>query len=285
MAEQLNYTIIIPAYNEALGIEHTLEEIKSLPGSPEVIVVDDGSSDGTSEIVEKSGVRVVRHKTNKGYGAALKTGILSASNDAIVITDADGTYPIAVIPELVQTYFDEDLDMVVGARTKKDAKIPLIRRPAKWAITRLASYLSRENIPDLNSGLRVMKRSVVERFLRMLPDKFSFTSTITLAMLTNNYDVKYVPIDYFERKGKSKIRPIHDTLNFTQLIIRMILYFDPLRIFLPICMPMILLGLLLILYQAIVYRNITTISVIIALTGVELLAIGMLADLIDKRNN
>lgn len=277
------FTIIIPAYNESLSIVDTILEIKDLNGNFEIIVVDDGSTDGTFELAVETGVKVLRHVTNRGYGASLKTGIKNAAFDIIVITDADGTYPNAEIPNLVKILFDESYDMVVGARTSKNAKIPVFRRPAKWVITELARFLANSKILDLNSGLRVMRKNVLERFIRLLPDGFSFTSTITLAMLTNNYRVKYVSIDYFKREGKSKIRPIHDTLNFIQLIIRMVLYFDPLRIFLPLSLPLILLGFCMILYQAIKYHNIGTISVIIIFTGIQLLAIGMLADLIDKR--
>jgi len=277
------YTVIIPAYNESVSIISTISEIQNLSNKIEIIVVDDGSNDGTYELAKQTGVKILRHPLNKGYGASLKTGIRNAKYNTIVITDADETYPNEKIPELVKIFVNEDIDMVVGARTKKNVKIPLIRKPAKWFITKLASFLAGTKIPDLNSGLRVMKKSVVERYIPMLPDGFSFTSTITLAMLTNDYSVKYEPIDYFERSGKSKIRPMHDTLNFIQLIIRMVLYFDPLRVFLPLSLPLIIIGFFLILFQAIYYQNIGTISVIISLAGIQLLAIGMLADLIDKR--
>jgi len=173
--------------------------------------------------------------------------------------------------------------MVVGARIGKSVAMPIMRRSAKWILTNLASFLAGVNIPDLNSGLRIVRKKPLEKYVRLLPSGFSFTSTITLAMLTNDYNVYYMPIDYYKRDGKSKIHPIRDTLNFIQLIIKMILYFNPLKIFLPVCMPLILLGGGLIIYQAIALRNITTISVIISLAGIQLLAIGLIADLIDKR--
>ncbi len=284
MKSSEGFTIIIPAFNEADSVAGIIEDIQKLKGTYEIIVIDDGSTDGTTEKLSKTGALTLRHQSNRGYGASLKTGIKNAKYDTIVITDADGTYPNEQIPELVKIFKSEGLDMVVGARTTKRVEIPLIRRPAKWLITRLASYLSKTEIPDLNSGLRVMKKEVVEKFIKILPDGFSFTTTITLAMITNNYSVKYLPVDYFKRSGKSKIRPIYDTLNFIQLIIRMVLYFDPLRIFLPISLPLFFGGLILTIFQAIFLRNISTISVIILLSGVQLLAIGMLADLIDKRN-
>jgi glycosyltransferase involved in cell wall biosynthesis len=280
----ISYSIIIPAFNEAESIEKTIEEIKNIPGEFELIIVDDCSTDGTYELTKKTDINVIKHSVNKGYGAALKTGIRNSRSDIIVITDADGTYPNNKIPELVKIYNDEKLDMVVGARINDNVKIPLVRKPAKWFITKLAGFLAKEKIPDLNSGLRVMKKTVLNKYIRLLPEGFSFTSTITLSMLTNDYRVKYEPIDYFHRKGKSKISPFSDTINFIQLIIRTVLYFDPLRIFLPMSLPLIILGCGLILFQAIYYQNIGTIAIIITLAGIQLLAIGMIADLIVKRN-
>jgi glycosyltransferase involved in cell wall biosynthesis len=279
------YTIVIPAYNEYNSILSTIDEILKSPGDIELIIVDDGSDDGTYELASSTSATVIKHDYNRGYGASLKTGIKNAAHEIIVITDADSTYPNDKIPELVDTLVQDRLDMVVGARIKENVKIPLIRRPAKWLITKLAGFLAGTKIPDLNSGLRVMKKSVVKGYIRLLPDGFSFTATITLAMLTNGHNVKYMPVDYFKRSGKSKIRPMHDTLNFLQLIIRMVLYFDPLRVFLPLSLPLIVIGFFLMVFQAIYYKNIGTISVIISLAGIQLLAIGMIADLIDKRTS
>jgi glycosyltransferase involved in cell wall biosynthesis len=284
MENYSGFTVIIPVYNECVSIGSTISEIKKLSGKFEIVVVDDGSTDGTLELAMKTGVKVLRHNENRGYGASLKTGIRNARYNKIVITDGDGTYPNEKITELVKIFENENLDMVVGARTSRNVKIPLLRRPAKWFIAKLAIFLTNKKIPDLNSGLRVMKKSVVQKYIRLLPDGFSFTTTITIAMLTNTYNVKYVPIDYFKRSGKSKIRPLRDTFNFVVLIIRMVLYFDPLKIFLPLSLPLIVTGFFLILFQVIYYQNVTSVSVIICLGGVQLLSIGMLADLIDKRN-
>lgn len=277
-------SLIIPAYNEEKAIGKILDDLKSLNDKYEIIVVDDGSEDDTAKIVKTySNVKLISHEINSGYGATLKTGIKHAAGDVIIITDADGTYPNERIPELIQIFEEGNYDMVVGARIGDNVKIPTIRKPAKWFINKLANYLSGSKIPDLNSGLRLMRKSVLEKYMRLLPNGFSFTSTITMAMITNQYSVKFVPIDYFERSGKSKIRPIHDTLNFIQLIIRMAMYFDPLKIFLPLSLPLIVIGFFLMVFHVIYYQNITTLSVIVSMTGIELLAIGMLADLIDKR--
>lgn len=281
-------SIIIPAFNEESGISEVLEaillEMNNSSIDYEILVVDDGSTDRTVEIVREKGIEVFQHSSNRGYGAAIKTGITKAKHDIIVITDADGTYPNERICELVSIFENEDLDMVIGSRVGKNVKIPLVRRPAKWVITKLANYLSGTRIPDLNSGLRVMKKSIVNKFSNILPNGFSFTTTITLAMLTNNYSVKYIPIDYFFRKGKSKIRPIYDTLNFIQLIIRTVLYFNPIKVFAPLSILLIVLAfVVLIVSWQLTGKAMDVTFGVILMTAVMVMAIGMLADLIDKR--
>lgn len=276
-------TIVVPAYNEEQGIGPVLEELRALGPEFEVIVVDDGSTDGTAAAVEKAGVQVVRHRANRGYGASLKTGIRAARSETIVITDADGTYPNERIPELVRTM--ADFDMVVGARTGATVQIPLVRRPAKWALNRLANYLSETNIPDLNSGLRVFRRDEVSKFFDILPSGFSFTTTITLAYHVNDRFVTYVPIDYHHRQGSSKIRPIQDTLNFLALIVRTILYFRPLKIFLPLAGTLFLAALAVLFYSWYFTPKVMDASVsIILMSSFQMAAIGLLADLIDKRS-
>ena len=189
----------------------TLEDY-SIPG--EVIVVDDGSRDGTGEAAYYAGARVLRHRSNRGYGSALKTGIMAATHNLILITDADGTYPVKYIPELVEGL--QTADMVVGARTGNNVAIPLVRRPAKWVLNKLANYVTGHRIPDLNSGLRAFRKNA-RQYFAILPDQFSFTTTITLAMFCDNYAVHYVPVDYLPRKGKSKIVP---RASFAVLILR-----------------------------------------------------------------
>lgn len=284
-------SIIIPVFNEQDRLEKTIQQMDELSKNSdielEVIFVNDGSTDRSNEILEGLGNtfhKVLRHEFNQGYGTSLKTGIRNAQHECVVITDADGTYHNERIPELIKIFQEENFDMVVGARVGKNVKIPLIRRPAKWFITKLASYLAGTKIPDINSGLRVMKKDVLEKYLNILPDGFSFTSTITLAMLTNGYRVKYVPIDYFARKGKSKIRPIQDTLNFIQLIIRTVMYFNPLKVFVPLSLFLVLLAFLILLGSWILTDKAMDVTFgVILMTSVMVLAIGMLADLIDKR--
>lgn len=275
-------TIVVPAYNEVNGIQGVLEELRAQDPSWEVLVVDDGSTDGTGEIVQASGFRVLRHAVNRGYGASLKTGIRAAAADRIVITDADGTYPNERIGDLVALL--DEYDMVVGARIGDKVHIPLIRRPAKWALNRLADYLSGTQIPDLNSGLRAFRKDQVVRFFDILPSGFSFTTTITLSMQVNEMAVKYVPIDYHQRKGNSKIRPIHDTLNFIQLIVRTVMYFRPLKVFLPVAGILFATALGVLFYSWYFTPKIMDASVsIILMSAFQMAGLGMVADLIDKR--
>ena len=165
---RLELSIVVPAYNEGEAIGPVLRDIQATMDEAgfayEVLVVDDGSEDNTAEIAESAGVRLVRHGENRGYGAALKTGIRRATYQLIAITDADGTYPNERIPDLLS--YAGDHDMVVGARTGDAARIPLIRRPAKWVLAKLANYLAEMRIPDLNSGLRVFRKHLAQRFAR-----------------------------------------------------------------------------------------------------------------------
>lgn len=285
---QAPVSIIIPAYNEEHGLGPVLAELLHKMDAAgdlyEVIVVDDGSGDGTAVVAQQYAVTVLQHRVNKGYGAALKTGIRQAKYDLICITDADGTYPNERIPELVNILVEHHLDMVVGARVGDDVNIPTIRKPAKWALGRVANYVAAEPIPDLNSGLRVFKRDVCLLFFNILPNQFSFTSTITMAMLTNQYQVVYVPINYYARVGKSKIRPIHDTLNFLRLVVRIGLYFAPLKIFLPISFWLLVLGIAWGAGTLFVFGQIADIStLVIIMTAFQVFAIGLLAELINKR--
>ena len=285
----MEISIIIPAYNEENSIATVLRGIEdvmnhSSRSSYEIIVVNDGSTDRTMEILKnsESNIKVFNHRVNRGYGASLKTGICNAQHEIVVITDADGTYPNERIPELVS--YVKNYDIVVAARTGVSVKAPLIRKPAKWVINRLANYLTEVRIPDLNSGLRVMKKAIVNKFARLLPDQFSYTATITIAMLTNGYQVKYVPVDYHARIGQSKIRPMRDTLNFVQLIIRTVMYFNPLKVFIPLSLALFFMSVGVFLYSYFFTPKIMDITtVILFVSAIQVLAIAMVADLINKR--
>jgi glycosyltransferase involved in cell wall biosynthesis len=279
-------SIVIPAYNEEKGIQSILTQLdavmKQRDIESEIIVVDDGSTDGTATAVrQQDDVRLVQHHTNRGYGAAIKTGIRQAHHDWIAILDADGTYPPSAIPLLLAE--SDGNDMIVGARTGQD--IPFIRRPAKWFIARLAEYLAEAKIPDLNSGLRVFKKGIALGYFNILPSKFSFTITITLAFLSDHYLVKFVPIPYHQREGRSKIRPIQDTLSFVQLILRTVMYFNPLKVLLPVSFLLILLAIIIGFYSLFTQGTVMDITVItLTMTAVQIAVIAMIADMIQKKN-
>ena len=280
-------TIIIPAYNEETGIKKTLNKIMENINndSYEIIVVDDYSKDKTAEIVSSfDSVNLLQHTANKGYGAALKTGINNANSNIICITDADSTYPNEKIDSLLNQLIENDLDMVVGARTGKNVKISMLRKPAKWAIGKLANWVTGQPIPDINSGLRVFKKSSFMPFQYIVPDGFSFTTTITLGMLSGRYKVKFTPIDYFQRLGKSKIRPIRDTLNFIKLILRIGLYFTPIKIFMPISISLFLIAIGWGIFTKFVLGELADVtSLIIAMTGFQIAFFAFLAELINHR--
>jgi glycosyltransferase involved in cell wall biosynthesis len=271
-------SIIVPAFNEERGIAEQIRRIEeAMRGSGiswELLVVDDGSTDGTAAEVEKLGVRLIRQKRNRGYGAALKAGIAAAGNELVAIIDADGTYPAQPLVPMFEKA--REYDMVVGARTGENVNIPLVRRPAKRFLAELASYLAEQPIPDLNSGLRIMRKSTVEQFEHLLPSGFSFTTTITMSMLCTDHSVYYHPIEYFRRVGRSKIRAKH-AYQFLMLILRIAVYFNPLRFFLPLGAFFFLLGMAKFAYD-VTLMNLSESAVMAILAAVMIWCVGLLAD-------
>lgn len=272
-------SVVIPAFNEAAHIANELRTLDAAMQQTgweyELLVVDDGSTDGTAAAAESAGVaRVLRREQNRGYGAALKAGTRQAVHPWILITDADGTYPVASIPALLAA--SDRADMVVGARIGNTVRIPLVRRPPKAFLRWLASYLAERELPDINSGMRLMHRALIERYEHLLPEGFSFTTTITLAAACNKHPVVYHPIDYLARLGSSKIRPRH-AFDFTLLILRIVVVFNPLKVFLPIGLFLGLVGVGKFVYD--VTRDNLSESAVLGLLGATLMwAVGLLAD-------
>lgn len=290
----LDISVVIPCHNEEAAIADTLGNLQRVLDrhrlAHEIIVIDDGSTDGSAQALERvleqmgPGIRVIRNEANLGYGASLKRGFRYARAERVCIIDADGTYPVAAVPGLVEMVAGGACDMAVASRTGGNVAIPLIRRPAKWFLRKLANYVAGRAIPDINSGLRVFSRDVANNMAGILPDGFSLTTTITLAMLANGFTVEYTPIDYAKRLGKSKIHPIKDTLGFLQLTLKMALYFAPLKVFIPLSFFLVLAAMawgaftLLALGQL---ADITTL--LLMMTGIQVGAIGLLAEMVRWR--
>jgi len=279
-----NLSVIIPVYNEEGSIKETVNgvqsNLKGLGLDYEIIVVNDCSTDKSREILEKiEGIKLINHFSNRGYGASLKTGIKNSKFDWILIIDGDGSYPVSAIPELIK--YIPEYDMVIAAR--KSYK-PALGKPAKWFLNKFASYLSENKVLDLNSGLRIFNKKLALDFWNLLPEKFSFTSTLTMAALTNNYGVFNIKIDYLKRVGKSKLKPFKSFKNFSGLIVRLSLYFKPLKVFTPISILLFLLGAIIFFYSWLFTpRVLDTTTALFVISSVQVLILGMLADLINKK--
>jgi glycosyltransferase involved in cell wall biosynthesis len=280
-------SIVIPALNEeeaiAGDIQTIIDTMEKTGYDWELIVVNDSSTDRTREIVESfPQVRLINNPYNLGGGASRSKGISASKGEIIVIADGDGTYPLTDIPRLIEAL--GDYDMVVGARTKEAGTMKLLRTPAKWIIRKLAEFTTGRRIPDLNSGMRAMRKDAFMRFKEMLPPGHSWVSTITISFLANSYTVNYVPINYYPRKGKSTFHPVKDTANYLTLVYRTIAWFNPLRIFLPLAIFLLLGGLTKAgLDMARFHYRITASTIIILLSSLQIFTIGLLADMISKR--
>ena len=281
-------SVVLPAYNES---GHILEEIDRItaaleasPYSYEIIVVDDGSTDRTSDLVrDLPEVRLIRLKNNRGSGTARRIGTQAARGRTVAWTDADMTYPNERIPELVAYLDDNDVPQVVGARNTEQGTMRLLRVPAKWAIRRLAEYLTASKIPDLNSGLRAFRRETALPYLGLLPPGFSCVTTITLSFLANGHDVDYVEIDYAKRAGKSHFHPVKDAYRYILQVVRMVMLFEPLKVFAPLALLALLGGIGKFFYDIISSPfSITLNTLLLILTGLITFSIGLLADLIVR---
>ena len=239
------FSVVVPVFNEEQGLQITLEALRAaLQASGrthEIIVVDDGSTDSTPQILARfAGVAIVRHEANRGYGAALKTGIRAAHHPLIVLIDADGTYPVAPIPGLLDRC--ASADMVVGARIGANVHATPARNVAKWCFRQFAQWITGATIVDLNSGLRVFHRRVAEQFMGLFPDGFSFTTTITVASLIERLAVRFEPVDYLPRIGRSKLRPLRDTLRIARQLLWLGLRLAPLRTLAAALFPLLAVG-------------------------------------------
>jgi glycosyltransferase involved in cell wall biosynthesis len=271
--------VIIPAYNEQDAVRATVDEVKRvLSGAGiahHIVVVNDGSDDETAAQARVAGAQLIDFPDNIGYGHALKAGIAATDSDLVAILDADGTYPPDALPAMVA--MAEHADMVVGDRGAAMNNVPWVRRPAKWVLRMLASVVAQRRINDVNSGLRVFRRTALEPFIPLLPDGYSFTTTITLCMLATNQTVVYQPIHYGRRIGRSKIRARH-FFKFIFLVVRLTVFFQPLRIFLPLGAILMIAGAAKAFYDG----SVSASAVFAMLAAIIVWSIGLLADMITR---
>ncbi|MBU4360686.1 glycosyltransferase family 2 protein [Patescibacteria group bacterium] len=283
-----NVSIIIPAYNEAESIESVVlnlqNELNKIDSQDyEIIIINDGSCDNTKTVLENiqsiEKIKIINHKYNKGYGGSLKTGIRNAKYDWILIIDADGTYPTNAI-NLLLTKVPE-YDLVIGSREKKNKAIPWERKHAKMFLNKFASYLAGKKIPDLNSGLRIFKKEIILKYWELFPNKFSFTSTLTMVAMTHGYETKFIKIDYYKRQGKSTLKP-SDFLSFIKLVIKLSLFFKPIKIFTPISLFLFLVAVILIAgyFIGFVPVILDTTIIILSATALQTFFFGLIAEII-----
>jgi polyisoprenyl-phosphate glycosyltransferase len=289
----LDVSVVLPCFNEQ---DHVLTEIdritRAMDASEwhyELLVIDDGSTDRTLERLEQARwryprMRLVAFHRNGGSGTARRIGTRQARGQIVVWTDADLTYPNERIPELVEMLAkDPTIDQVVGARTSEQGTHKLFRVPAKWFIRKVAERLTGVRIPDLNSGLRAFRREVALPYLRLLPPGFSCVTTITMAFLHNQHDIRYVPIAYAKRSGESKFHFVRDAYRYILQVLRMVMYFNPLKVLMPPALWLVLLGLAKGLYDVIAHPlRISTNTVVIIVSGLIIASVALLADLIVR---
>lgn len=245
---RITLSVIVPVFNEALALEPTVSNLlPCLPEGTEVILVDDGSTDGSSVIADRLAlqdprIRSVHHFRNAGYGQALKTGADYARGDRLLFFDSDGQHDPSAIPALLDHLEERDLDMVVGRRLGQARAHPL-RAPTKWALGVVANFLARSRIPDLNSGLRIIRRDIFDQFRPLLPSGFSLSTTLTISCLKLGVRTDFMETRVRSRTGKSSVRYLRDGYATLLLIVRLVALFDPLTFFMPIAFMALLVAL------------------------------------------
>ena len=284
--DSIDVSIILPVYNEA---EHLVQEVDRVRASMdasaytyEIIVVNDGSTDNSAEVASGiAGIRFLNFLQNRGSGSARKAGTKAARGRVTVWTDVDMTYPNDTIPQLVKEL--DGYDQVVGARTTEEGTVKALRVPAKWLIRKLASFLTGTKIPDLNSGFRAFRTDVARQYVNQLPVGFSCVTTITMTFLAGGYSVKYIPIEYAKRAGESKFHWYKDTRRYATQVVRMILSYNPLRIFMPVSLALFAIGFVKLLVD-VIGRNfhVAADTILILFAAFEVVAIGLLADLVTR---
>jgi len=269
-------SIIIPSYNEADSIGYVVEGIKNLHPDFEVIVVNDGSTDDTGKVAKEAGAIVYSHPYNIGNGAAVKSGIRIASGEILVFMDGDGQHDPKDIEKLIEHF--PAFDMVVGARAKGH-QASWGRALGNWIYNWMASYVAKFSVKDLTSGFRAIKSEMAHDFLYLLPNTYSYPTTLTLGVLRSGRSLRYVPVNTQSRKkGKSKIRIFRDGIKFFLIITKICTLYSPLRVFLPISLIMFILGLSYYLYTFIAWGRFTNMSALLFTTSVLIFMMGLISE-------
>ena len=284
--DELDVSVVLPVYNERGHLRTEIDRIRdALTASPytfEIIVVDDGSDDGSEvDLPAIDGIQLIRHAHNRGSGTARRTGTTAARGRIVVWTDVDMTYPNDEIPMMVKEL--DGYDHIVGARRTEEGTQRFLRVPAKWFIRKLASYLTDTDIPDLNSGLRAFRRDVAMQYVHHLPSGFSCVTTLTMSFLSNGYSIKYVPIDYSPRAGTSKFHWWRDTKRYLLQVVRMSLSYNPLKVFLPLGLTFLTIGMGKLVYDWIDKDfRLAANTLLILLASLQAITVGLLADLVVR---
>jgi glycosyltransferase involved in cell wall biosynthesis len=279
--KKLSVTILLPAFNEEQNIGSTIQKIKELYPNIEVLVVDDGSTDNTLKVAMDAGANVWPHPYNIGNGAAVKTGLRCATGDWVVMMDADGQHDPADIARLLE--YKDTFDMVVGARSmSKGSKGSLHRNLANRIYNGLASYVTKFKVKDLTSGFRLVKTETAQRFIYLLPNTFSYPSTITMAYLRSGRSIKYVPIRAAKRKGKSKIKLMRDGTRFLLIITKIATLFSPLRVFLPVSLFFFLCGFGYYIFTYITTHRFSNMSALLFTTSIIIFMMGLISEQITQ---
>jgi len=275
----MSISIIIPAFNEEQALPALIKGIRQHVPNPEIIVVDDGSTDATAETARQAGARVMSHPYKIGNGAAIKTGMRLASGKTLVFMDGDGQHDPSDIPAMLE--HAQNYDMVVGARSRK-AHANIFRLLANVFYNFLASYVTKFAIKDLTSGFRVIERETALRYLCLLPNTFSYPATITLALLRSGRSIFYVPVTVHKRIGTSKIRLLHDGFRFLLIIIKITTLYSPLHVFLPLSVTLFFMGLANYIYWFVTETRFTNMSVMCILSAVMIFLMGLISEQITQ---
>jgi glycosyltransferase involved in cell wall biosynthesis len=286
-------TVVLPCYNEQ---DHVMEELERIDKAMlasgytyELLVIDDKSTDTTLQVLREAqphfpAMRLMPFRRNGGSGTARRIGTTEARGQIVVWTDADMTYPNERIPEFVR-YLDDnpDVDQVVGARLTEEGTHKWARVPAKWVIRKIASSLASIKIPDLNSGLRAFRREVSLPYLRLLPPGFSCVTTITMAFLSNQHSVEYLEIDYAKRSGVSKFHPFRDAYRYILQVLRMVMYFNPLKVLMPFALWVMGIGVVKLVVDLVNHDwRVTTSTLLLLFVGFQIAVLALIGDLVVR---